>query len=370
MERVCDLRPSLGRSPHTPKMSVPLHMVEFVGAHRTGSDSGRGLQMPSRDDLQTAITNNAPLWPWVGGNGFRAIWPPAWMRRCADAAPASWQDDPEVIASLAGMLRRQVRWVRDVQQKVGGRFVAASVTDVLTDTVIEWAHSTFPRRPRQRGRDWDAHGIYKEVGVPIDIDGQIRCRFCDLVVFRPDAPDLVIEIDSLYNRAALRKLAVARDAGAVAVWIRWGAGKVTPPPGIRLIDLTTSTRNLRRAIASPAEPACRFERAEVEISEYSEFEVSSAGVKGRGQRGASQIRYQAAKWLSYEMTKRTSSRGGRNTRGVVVVGHRRLGAEPLPRNPRVAPGERVRYEVIYTAITGNVTPLRPLVCSVDIRPVT
>ena len=118
--------------------------------------------------------------------------------------------------------------------------------------------------------DLDAHSVYTEVGVPIDIDGDTRCRFCDLAVFRPDAPDLVIEIDSSYNHAALRKLAIARDAGAVAVWIRWAGGKVTPPPGIGLIDLTTSTRLLRRVIASPAAP-CRFERAEVEIFEYPEL---------------------------------------------------------------------------------------------------
>jgi hypothetical protein len=108
--------------------------------------------------------------------------------------------------------------------------------------------------------------------------------------------------------------AIARDAGAVAVWIRWAGGEVTPPPCIRLIDLTTSTRHLRHVIASPAAP-CRFKRAVVEISEYPEFEASRASVKGRGQRNTDQLRYQVAKRLNHRLTKRASSKGGRSSRG-------------------------------------------------------
>lgn len=61
---------------------------------------------------------------------------------------------------------------------------------------------------------------------------------------RPDGPDIVVEIDSTHKEQNIEKLAYARDAGAVAVWVRWHSGRLEAPNGIHVIDLVEATRGL------------------------------------------------------------------------------------------------------------------------------
>jgi hypothetical protein len=61
---------------------------------------------------------------------------------------------------------------------------------------------------------------------------------------RPDGPDLVVEIDSAHSEGNLGKLVFARDAGAIAVWVRWHGGRIEQPAGVSVIDLIGATRGL------------------------------------------------------------------------------------------------------------------------------
>jgi hypothetical protein len=316
---------------------------------------------PSEIQLVEALEAEVPLW------APPLVWPAAWLDVLRGATAQVPCLDRDLISDLERVLRQQTAWMQRVSRVLGG-LLAASVTNVIADTVIGWARTAVPclqERPGCRKslgtRVWDPHGIYSEVHLPVVAAGKIVGKPCDLVVvMRSGAPDLIVEIDRENNKNFAAKLMIARDAGATSTWIRWAGGRTTAVPGTHLIDLVSETRTLGVTTATP--PRLReVERDEVVISEFSEIKISLAtGDKEvQGQPSAGQIRYKAAKWLACNMTCREdpgAPQDGRLADGLVVTGHQRIG----DLRPDRIPGELVRYEVSYTKMPGSVVSVRPL----------
>lgn len=96
-------------------------------------------------------------------------------------------------------------------------------TWLITSLLREWAHRN----------GWRP---YRELRVPL-ADERDLGRL-DLVVFRPGLPELAIEIDSQNVPRSIAKLELARDLGALPVWIRWNEGIARTIDGVHVVDLT------------------------------------------------------------------------------------------------------------------------------------
>jgi hypothetical protein len=99
-------------------------------------------------------------------------------------------------------------------------------TFLLTEAIRKAAHATPDAR------------VYRELQLPVLAKpGAVDYGRLDVVIWHPGWPDIAVEIDSKPNAASARKLEFARDAGAVAVWVRHGTGPVSAPAGVAVIDL-------------------------------------------------------------------------------------------------------------------------------------
>jgi hypothetical protein len=174
-----------------------------------------------------SVDGSGPL--VVAGTRF---WAPSLSKMSVDRAPA----EPDVVAEVAEVAKAAVLLNSDSAQHLrlelliarayddpGARAGTADLTGALTDALKDWAH----------GRGWRS---WRELHVPLD-DARATGRL-DLVVFRPGGSDVVIEIDSANVNRSVAKLELARDRGALAVWLRWGAGQVADVPGVHVVDLT------------------------------------------------------------------------------------------------------------------------------------
>jgi hypothetical protein len=91
----------------------------------------------------------------------------------------------------------------------------------------------------------DAQGwrVYRRapsvVTLPPPLDN--RHSVLDVALARPGAPPIVVEIDHTDRSRTIAKLQAEADAGRVAVWIRWGPGRLAEPPApIRMIPLAVT----------------------------------------------------------------------------------------------------------------------------------
>ena len=113
----------------------------------------------------------------------------------------------------------------------------ADTTGVLTHAIAE-----LPRRVRYKYVSDNHWRTYRELTLPVLARGSaVRYGRLDLVIWHPEFPDIVVEIDSKPNPASARKLEFARDAGACPVWVRFGSGGITAPEGVAVIDLRSAT---------------------------------------------------------------------------------------------------------------------------------
>jgi len=63
----------------------------------------------------------------------------------------------------------------------------------------------------------------------------------DVALARPAAPPIVVEVDHTDRRRTVEKLLAEAAAGRVAVWVRWGPGRIAEPPApIHLIALSVT----------------------------------------------------------------------------------------------------------------------------------
>jgi hypothetical protein len=111
---------------------------------------------------------------------------------------------------------------------------APRVTAALTRGVLDWGA---------------AHGwrVRREVPSIAGLPGAHSDRpgYLDVVCERLGAPPIAIEIDRTDKQWSSRKLLSEADAGAVAVWVRWGSPRtwIVPHP-VALVDIPTTCRRL------------------------------------------------------------------------------------------------------------------------------
>jgi hypothetical protein len=120
----------------------------------------------------------------------------------------------EVLARPLHVPRPELVWLlRDVAPRAS--------TGVITQSLQRWAEAT---------------GLQSavEVTVPVPNDAGHWGRV-DLILTARDGRALVIEIDRTHKPWSLAKLRHAQDAGAAAVWIRWGKGPFTKPVDIATV---------------------------------------------------------------------------------------------------------------------------------------
>jgi hypothetical protein len=160
------------------------------------------------------------------------FWPPALASGSCAPAPTEPETVAEIEAAAAEALRlggSAAGWLA-FEMKVTRAYddpEAEAATWALTAVVIDalkaWAY-------KQGWRSW------RELHVPLP-DERSTGRL-DLVVFRPGRPDIVIELDSRNVPRSIAKLELARDRGALPIWLRFGRGRTIALSGVHAIDLT------------------------------------------------------------------------------------------------------------------------------------
>ena len=161
------------------------------------------------------------------------FWPPALSDATSAPAPPEPQTVADIVSVGEGALYLETDSAHNLRFELmiarayddpEARASTADLTDVLTYALKDFAD--------ERGwRSW------RELHVPLD-DERATGRL-DLVIVRPDAPDIVIEIDSANVARSVAKLEIARDRGALPVWLRWRTGQVPSLEGVTVIDLTS-----------------------------------------------------------------------------------------------------------------------------------
>ncbi|WP_158973361.1 hypothetical protein [Streptomyces griseus] len=89
---------------------------------------------------------------------------------------------------------------------------------------------------------------FRELRVLVVPDGRGRYGRLDVVIWMPGTiPDILVEIDFAPNLASAQKLAFARDAGALPLWVRFGCGSIEKIGGVCVLDLCEAVRAVRDA---------------------------------------------------------------------------------------------------------------------------
>ncbi|WP_433392175.1 hypothetical protein [Micromonospora sp. KLBMP9576] len=123
---------------------------------------------------------------------------------------------------------------------LAGRLDAVTFTDLTTDQVtarligevVDWA--------RERG--WRVYRRAPSV-LPLPPPMSAQQSVLDVACARPDGPPVVVEVDHGTRRRTWEKLLAEADAGRAALWLRWGAGRMTAPPApIRMVTCEVSGR--------------------------------------------------------------------------------------------------------------------------------
>ncbi len=206
--------------------------------------------MPTSEQVLDAVQSRGPV--MVAG---KAHWATGWRHWLASSAgvgeaatvgsAAADEDsahdavrlDEQGAALLSGLdavLRQQVA---RAQQDFGGQASVAEVTRWLTETIAGWAYGQESARERR----WK---VFRELSLPLAPSDSTRFGRLDLTVLPCDGRDLIVELDSTHKATSIEKLLFARDAGALAVWLRWHGGRVEQPEGVLVLDLVEDTRGL------------------------------------------------------------------------------------------------------------------------------
>ncbi|MET7421969.1 nuclear transport factor 2 family protein [Dactylosporangium sp. NPDC005555] len=108
---------------------------------------------------------------------------------------------------------------------------ADDVTGLLVDAVVAWAE----------GRGWRTYRRAASV-VPLPPPYERQHSVLDVACARPDGPPVVVEVDHGDRKRTVDKLAAEAGAGRVAVWVRWGTGRLAVPAGVHLVALPVTAR--------------------------------------------------------------------------------------------------------------------------------
>jgi hypothetical protein len=132
------------------------------------------------------------------------------------------EDADLVTASLADRLRQVT--IMDLG--------ADEVTARLVEAAAEWA-------TRQGWR------VYRRAAsvLPLPPPYERQRSVLDVACARPVGPPVVIEVDRVHRQRTIDKLLAESAAGRVAILVRWGSGRVVPPPSpVRLVTVEVTAR--------------------------------------------------------------------------------------------------------------------------------
>lgn len=109
---------------------------------------------------------------------------------------------------------------------------AEEVTSLLVDAVAAWG----------RAQGWRVYlRAASVVKLPAPYQHLHSC--VDVACARPAAAPVVIEVDRSDRRRSVDKLLAESAAGRVALWVRWGNGKLAAPPApVRMVPCPVTTR--------------------------------------------------------------------------------------------------------------------------------
>jgi len=138
----------------------------------------------------------------------------------------------------------------DLAARLAGVTFAGLSTDQVTlrliDEIAAWGE----------GHGWRVYRRAPSVlPLPPPLDRQHSVL--DVACARPDGPPLAIEVDHTDRRRTVDKLVAEAAAGRVPIWVRWGAGRFTPPPDpVRMVPVEVARAGGRHT-RGPARPAPR-----------------------------------------------------------------------------------------------------------------
>jgi hypothetical protein len=154
----------------------------------------------------------------------------------------------------------------DLAERLAGLTFAGLTQDEVTGRIIDevaaWGLA----------RGWR---VYRRapsvVRLPPPMDKQHSV--VDVALARPAAPPIVVEVDHTDRRRTVDKLLAEAGAGRVAVWVRWGPGRIAEPPApihlIGLAVLRSQGRYSRRA--GPERPAPTHSAVAPTVGEVAEL---------------------------------------------------------------------------------------------------
>ena len=173
----------------------------------------------------------------------KAHWPAGWLwhrARAAGAQPSEPVADTVLIGIFTAWLEHCL--TDHPEARLLADFAVSDMTWWLTERLFDLTRNLDKIAP-----SYPVSGLWRtrrEFSLPVVPDSRSGFGRADVVIMRSNDPDVVIEIDSAHNAASVTKLEFARDAGAIAVWVRWHGGRVHPVPGVAGIDLVEQTRRL------------------------------------------------------------------------------------------------------------------------------
>ena len=108
-----------------------------------------------------------------------------------------------------------------------------AVTDLIITSVVAWAQD----------QGWRVYRRAPSVmTLPPPMERQHSVL--DVACARSAGPPVVIEIDHTDRRRTVDKLALEAAAGRIAIWVRWGTGRISPPPPpVHLVTCEVTRRN-------------------------------------------------------------------------------------------------------------------------------
>jgi hypothetical protein len=126
-----------------------------------------------------------------------------------DVADDGAHDGAAVAASLADWLDRLAF----------ADLTADEVTELIITSVLAWA----------RGQGWR---VYRRAPSVMTLPPPLERQHSvvDVACARPAGPPVVIEIDRTDRRRTVDKLVAEAAAGRIPIWVRWGTGRIDPPP--------------------------------------------------------------------------------------------------------------------------------------------
>ncbi|MGI5185273.1 nuclear transport factor 2 family protein [Dactylosporangium sp. CA-152071] len=108
---------------------------------------------------------------------------------------------------------------------------ADEVTGLLVEAVVAWAE----------GQGWRTYRRAASV-LPLPPPYERQRSVLDVACARPGGPPVVVEVDHGDRQRTVDKLAAEAAAGRVAIWVRWGTGRLAVPEGVCLVALPVTAR--------------------------------------------------------------------------------------------------------------------------------